>query len=233
MPDLNVSRTETKYLIAPTEAAVVQQDLRRLLVPDEYSSSGPYRVKSLYFDSINQRDYIEKMNGEKNRRKIRLRIYDEDDSVILLEEKVKRDIFQQKRGVVLHKEDATLLTIGDYSALHKYDSPEALSIYLRMVLGNYYPVSLVEYDRCAYVFPAFHTRVTFDSNIRSSELDLSQFCRNNNWTFRMNDMVILEVKYDGYLPKNIAEVLGKYSFSQRAVGKYAMSRPIFLDIMYI
>ena len=42
------------------------------------------RIRSLYFDTINDKDYEEKEDGVRVRRKIRLRIYDADQDFAML-----------------------------------------------------------------------------------------------------------------------------------------------------
>ena len=48
-----------------------------------------YMIRSMYFDSINDDDYYEKLSGEVNRKKIRLRIYDKEGELVKLEIKQK------------------------------------------------------------------------------------------------------------------------------------------------
>lgn len=233
MSVFSVSRTEKKYLLTPTAASALRKDFEGLLNRDSFSGDGAYRVKSLYFDSISQRNFIEKFDGVYSRRKIRLRIYDEESSAIKLEEKIKQGYCQLKSSISLERECAVRLANGDYSVLHQYDQPKALELYTIMVLGVYRPVSIVEYERLAFVGAGFNTRITIDSDLRASELDLRLFSRNNNWTFRMNNTVILEVKYDGQLAKEIADIIGKYKLACLSVSKYVIGRPIFKDIIYI
>ena len=102
-----------------------------------------------------------------------------------------------------------------------------------MLMGIYRPVSIVEYDRLAFIAAGFNTRITIDSDVKSSEIDLRLFSRDNNWTFRMNDAVILEVKYDGQLAKEISEIIGKYALTCISISKYVIGRPVFRDIIYI
>ena len=66
---LSVLRSELKYWVSYSDSLLLQAELGRLLMPDGYSQDGFYRVKSLYFDSIGQKDYIEKLEGVERRRK--------------------------------------------------------------------------------------------------------------------------------------------------------------------
>ena len=84
-----VGRSEYKYYMPYTDAYRLMTRVSEIMVPDEYSLNGSYRVKSLYFDSVDNQDYFEKMSGYQERKKIRLRIYDEDSAYAKLEMKAK------------------------------------------------------------------------------------------------------------------------------------------------
>lgn len=43
---------------------------------DKHNGAGGYRIRSLYFDTLDDNDYRDKLDGMELRRKIRLRNYD-------------------------------------------------------------------------------------------------------------------------------------------------------------
>ncbi|MGN0414737.1 MAG: VTC domain-containing protein [Agathobacter sp.] len=69
-----------------------------MLLTDSFSQKGSYMVRSLYFDTPEDRDYFQKINEQNVRRKIRLRIYSPTDQRAKLEMKQKENIFQRKRS---------------------------------------------------------------------------------------------------------------------------------------
>ena len=73
---LDVSRTEEKYVLSLAQSASLRGKLSRILKHDTESVAEKYPVRSLYFDSINNKDYYEKMAGNEVRKKIRIRSYD-------------------------------------------------------------------------------------------------------------------------------------------------------------
>ena len=85
-----VSRQEKKYLINLVKSAQLQSYFSHFLTLDSNNSKGAYTVRSLYFDSIDDRDFHEKEEGVELRRKIRLRVYDPDSPYAMLEMKKKQ-----------------------------------------------------------------------------------------------------------------------------------------------
>lgn len=65
---LSVSRREVKYLLSLPDRLYLLDALDRLLTPDAYGGYNGYTVRSVYFDSIVNEDYMDKKNhaDEKN-----------------------------------------------------------------------------------------------------------------------------------------------------------------------
>lgn len=105
-------------------------------------------------------------------------------------------------------------------------------IYTTMVMGGYRPVVLVEYDRSAYIYPVYNTRITVDMNLRSSESNLDLFCDRPVYTVLMKEDVILEVKYNQRLVRFLSDILRQYHLTQCSVSKYCMGRKIFHDFEF-
>ena len=80
MEVLKTFRHEIKYIISYSEFLYLRKKLDDLLEIDRNQLG--YMIRSMYFDSINDDDYYEKLSGEVNRKKIRLRIYDKNGKLI-------------------------------------------------------------------------------------------------------------------------------------------------------
>ncbi|NLL16661.1 MAG: polyphosphate polymerase domain-containing protein [Clostridiales bacterium] len=224
---ISVKRNEFKYLLTFDEALRLKEQISAVLSPDEYSLDGPYRVKSLYFDSINNVDFLTKHAGDNIRKKIRLRIYGEDLPTAKLELKSKEGIYQNKSSVTVSKETAKQLVRGNYGVLLDYKSEEAIKIYSMLVLGCYKPAVIVEYDRMAYAYSEYKTRITFDTAVKSSELDLDLYKKDLPYSPVIFDRAILEVKYNEKLPGFLSEILKRYSINNVSVSKYCQGRHFF------
>lgn len=223
---LSVLRSELKYWISYRDSLLLQAELNELLMPDTYSQDGFYRVKSLYFDSINQIDFVEKLDGSESRKKIRMRIYDEDTKTVKLECKQKTGALQHKTSLLISRAEALRYMEGDYSGLLERPEETAWRLYSDMTLGCYRPVVMIEYDRCAYLYGEYNTRITIDRHVRSSELCLDLFEREMPWIHTIDDQVILEVKFNEKLIEPVKRILAKYHLVNVSVSKYGSGRPI-------
>ena len=231
---LSVYRNENKYLIPIVNMAEIKIKLESVLKEDKNSKGGSYIVRSLYFDSINNIDFYTKMAGTEIRKKIRIRVYDSDAKKCKLEMKKKNGDFGHKISLWITRDDVEDLVKGKYNALTKYfdKSKEAIEIYETMSLGCYRPVVMVEYERKAYTYPMYDTRITFDYNLRSSESNFDLFDKNINYNSILNDKVILEVKYNENIMNFITKILSPYKLTRISISKYCMSRKVYYDFNY-
>ena len=98
-----------------------------------------------------------------------------------------------------------------------------------MILGSYRPVSMVEYERVAFLYERYNTRITFDLNIKSSECNFNLFDKNPIYQDIISNKIILEVKYNEKLMKFIKDILVPYNLNRVAVSKYCMGRKYFYN----
>lgn len=223
-----VNRRELKYPIGEMDYYKVNELFKEVLTPDPNNKNYGYRIRSLYFDSLNNDDYYAKVNGEEVRKKIRLRIYDTNTDKVKLEIKRKMNVSQRKETTTIRREDAIALINKDYSVLLKYENDTAKSAYNIMTIGQYRPVVLVDYNRRAYIHNENNIRVTLDSDIKSNEFDFDMF----NEDILMTPIVdyynaVLEVKFDGELFCWISQALAGLDTTNRSLSKYCSSRQFF------
>lgn len=231
--ELSVFRSENKYLLSYAEALDLQRRLDVLLTRDAHSGPNGYLVRSLYFDSANNIDFSTKLAGTELRKKIRLRTYDPAGPACKLELKEKNGDLQHKRSLLLTRAESQRLCQGELGVLvpHFCRSESAASLYKIMALGAYRPAALIEYDRIAYVYPRFDTRITFDMRVRSNEARLDLFDPYPCYTPVLDGQVILEVKYDRTLMGFLSGLLRPYCLTRVSVSKYCFGRKIFYDIL--
>lgn len=221
----DVLREEKKYLIGVNSFISKRHQLEKVLDQDIHNGTNGYKIRSLYFDTVYDRDFFEKINGLEKRRKIRLRIYDTEADYAMLEMKQKQGQFQLKRSLRVSREDAQRLTACDYTPLLKYKEPFAAEMYAFMHVNCYRPVTVVEYDRKAFIAKENKIRITFDHNIRATESCFDMFSP----TLNMNPVldpydVVLEVKYSGFLLGYIKELINSIDKSEISVSKYVLAR---------
>ena len=232
--ELYSQRKDIKYIVPLGKALAIREQLDRLLQRDEHCADGPYLVRSLYFDSANQIDFAEKLAGVINRKKVRLRIYDKDASLCKLEIKQKTDDRQQKLSLIISASDAAEISHGNIKVLKKYFDTSATSLkaYGIMAQGLYRPVAQIAYDRLAYKYSMYDTRITLDMNVRSSESNLDIFSPDVRYVPIMREDAVLEVKYSGKLMGFLSALLAQFHLTQGTFSKYCAGRPVYYDFNF-
>jgi hypothetical protein len=220
-----VYREEKKFLINIEEFKKTSAFLDYFMMQDKHNGVNGYKIRSLYFDSIYDRDYFDKLDGLELRRKIRLRIYDTDTDFAMLEMKQKQDKYQLKRSLRITREDAERLIQCDYTPLLKYKEDFAAECYAVMNTEIYRPKTIVEYNRKAYIAKENSIRVTFDNNIVATETSFDLFSPNLVMNPVMDKFgVVLEVKFNGFLLEYIKSLLSDVNKSELSVSKYMLAR---------
>ena len=219
-----VLRQERKFLISATQRARFEGQLDALLHQDTHNGDlvqGGYRVRSLYFDTLSDRDFNAKMDGVEERRKMRLRVYHPQDKTAFLEMKQKQGSNQLKRSLPIRREDAVPLL--------KYKEAFAAECYAILNREHYRPKTVVEYRRKAYVLPENSIRITLDSDIQANEFRYDIF----DGELAMAPVLdpwktILEVKYNHFLLTYVRDILRSCNQSELSASKYCMARRIGL-----
>ncbi|MBC8530677.1 polyphosphate polymerase domain-containing protein [Gehongia tenuis] len=220
-----VLRQERKFLLTADQALRCERDLAPFTRPDIYNVPGGYRVRSLYFDTFLDKDYWDKAGGYPTRRKMRLRSYHPDSGYAQLEMKQKEGKDQRKRSLSLERDEAEAVARGDFACLIQSKDPFAAECYGVLTTEGYLPKVVIEYRRTAYTLPTNSIRITFDRDIRATGSDLDLFAREFTGTPLLPDFhVILEVKYNHFLPTFLRDALRVTDESESAASKYAMGR---------
>lgn len=222
-----VLRQEKKFLISSDQYYKYSHNFSRILKNDIHSKGDGYLIRSLYFDSLEDKDFQEKEDGVEIRRKIRLRNYGAHMNFALLEMKQKQGNMQKKRSLKVSKEDAKKLILGQYSVLLKYQDPFAAECFSIMNMLVYRPRTVVTYTRKAFIADENKIRITFDHDIKGTESNFDIFSEKiieNN--ILDPDLVVLEVKYNGFLLSYIKDMLKECDTTETAVSKYCLGRAV-------
>ncbi|MDR1778047.1 MAG: polyphosphate polymerase domain-containing protein [Desulfovibrio sp.] len=211
-------RHERKYCLTRADAAVVRGRVVRMLKPDA-NAAGPYHISSLYFDDAHDTALHEKLNGVFMRDKWRLRWYNGNFGFIRLERKQKRGDLACKEHAAVSEAQFRRLRAGDISCAAEGNEPVWRAFYARHLLGVMRPVVTVEYDREAFSYAPGNVRITFDAGLRAAAPGSS--C---SVAVDTDGLIIMELKYDGFLPAVAAGLLSGMQFTQLALSKYVMAR---------
>jgi len=222
-----VLRQEKKFLIGLPDYYYHSGNLAKFMLEDPHNRGDGYLIRSLYFDSLEDRDFQEKLDGVSIRRKIRLRCYRPDSDFALLEVKQKEANLQKKRSLRLSREAAKSLIRGDYHVLLSLQEPLAQECYALMNIHNYQPRSVVEYRRRAFIAKENKIRVTFDHHIVGTESSFNIFdSALSQYPVQDTSLVVLEVKFNGFLLSYIKDMLGGCAANELSVSKYCLSRSV-------
>ncbi|MCI9449829.1 MAG: polyphosphate polymerase domain-containing protein [Clostridiales bacterium] len=219
-----VFREEKKFLISIDEFIKKSHMLNQVMVQDPHNGVHGYIIRSLYFDTVYDSDYFEKLAGIETRRKIRLRIYDPNADFAMLEMKQKQGANQLKRSLKVSRNDAIALTNGDYSPLLSYRELFAAECYAMMTCRCYRPKTIVQYNRKAFIAKENKIRVTFDNKIAATESCFDLFSPKLNMNPVLDPFdVVLEVKFNGFLLDYIRRMINSIDRSELSVSKYVLA----------
>ena len=228
-----VLRQEKKYLITLPQVYQLGSKLSQVMAEDSHNQGDGYPIRSLYFDTLDDQDFQEKMDGVEVRRKIRLRNYGPDTPFAMLEMKQKQGANQKKRSLKMKREDAEQLCRGNYGVLLRYPDPFASECYALMQLRCYRPRSVVEYKRKAFIAKENKIRVTLDHHIVATESRFDIFAPDLLQNAVLDPyLAVLEVKYNGFLLSYIKDVLADCNEMETAVSKYGMSRSVSMHYTF-
>lgn len=219
-------RHEHKFVINPGVYQILRSRLRAVMRPDANGKDGVYSITSLYFDDVFKSAYQDKLAGDSERRKYRIRLYNHDASHIKLEAKHKDGEFVSKDSVRLSGEDAERLIAGERAYLReeRFLGTTAEAFAISDSITRLSPAAVTDYIREAYVEPAGNVRVTFDTRLSAGG---GLFVPAAGFRFIDAAPYILEVKYDGYLPGHIKALLTALPLTQTSVSKYVLCRDAF------
>lgn len=217
-------RHEFKHLITRADFLLLRSRLAAVMRPDPHAGpDGCYHIRSLYFDTASDRILREKLDGLSRREKYRIRIYNGNDAFIRLEKKIKLGGLGTKISAQLTREEAQRLTVGDFAFLIGRQEDVLHQLYAAMRYEGLRPKTLVDYTRIPFIYAPGNVRVTLDYNIRSGLYANDLF--SDAPTLPAGDSaIILEVKFDNYLPDVIRDAVQLGSVSESAFSKYAACR---------
>ena len=228
-------RVEDKYIVYEDQIAYLRSRLSEIMERDVHTRDKSYLVRSVYFDDLRDNAVFENESGVDDRTKFRIRSYNADDSYIMLEEKRKKNGYTHKKSARISKEAVTGL-INNPSVTQAPRASEYLKgedgflfrrLYANMLTSLMHPVTIVEYEREAFVDRNGNVRITFDRNIGASDL-VGRFFEKDIYAVPTMEKGahVLEVKYDEFLPDYIRKMVDFGSLQKCAFSKYYYARTI-------
>ena len=219
-------RHEYKIHINLGDYYIIRSRTKQIMKLDKHvGRNGQYTIRSVYFDDLNDTALFEKIAGVNHREKFRIRFYNGDTSYIRLEKKIKDNGLTAKMKTQITKDECLKIMNGDIDWLNQRDDNLLNELYIKMKNRIYRPKTIVDYVREAYVYPIGNVRVTFDKSIRSGLFSTNIFDKDLPTVEVLNpNKLILEVKFDEFIPDIIADIIQTGGRSVRSVSKYALCR---------
>ena len=221
-------RHELKYYINEMQYYVLSGILDQVLQRDPYGDEyNEYHIRSLYFDTVFNTALFDKLDGNPNRDKYRIRIYNLSDKTIKMECKTKVGSLISKRSQTIPRLLCEQLMAGDPSGLETTRSGLLNDVFREMTVNLLRPAVIVDYVREAYMHPAEEVRITFDKQLRTGLWSKDLFNKDLPTIPPFdNGEIILEVKYNQFLPPYIRNILNTYcqGACSSAISKYTWCR---------
>ncbi|MCK5107118.1 MAG: polyphosphate polymerase domain-containing protein [Nanoarchaeota archaeon] len=222
---LEIKRNELKFYITYLDYIYLTNILKKFMKPDPHAINGPYFIRSLYFDSINDQAVHEKLDGIETRKKYRLRIYNTQDKTVKFEIKQKFNNQVLKQTGIIEYNDALKIIEGDYEPLLKYKNQILNKIYINFKTQKLKPVIIIDYYRDAYMHELNNIRITFDQNLQINNSNFNIFSDSIVTHKLLNqNNIILEIKFDKFLPVWIKKLIQLPKFEKCAISKYCIGR---------
>lgn len=229
---LQTQRFEIKYLLGEQTARAVRQFVRCHLKPDEFAATLPdysYPVHSLYLDSPDLATYQAVQCGEKNRFKLRIRYYSDQDKAVYFEIKRRTNDVISKVRAKVRRESVQALLQGEPPQLRHLAKPDgrqlmALQEFCRLMHRlQATPRSHVAYSREAWMSPVNNAmRVTFDRAVQCGpEFGGALLTRLGEAVTPFDAQVVLELKFVDRLPSWAHEMVQAFGLVRGGAPKYA------------
>lgn len=224
MNDLK-GRRELKHAITKADCYLLRNNLQNFMKLDPHGENGKYVIRSAYFDNFENKIMRQKTEGFYHRDKFRARLYDYNTDFINLEKKSKRDNITYKQKCRLSAKEYERIRFGDIFWMAEDPRDLIRELYIQMTLFQIKPTTVVDYEREVFIYEPGNVRVTFDSHVKTSYRD-TDFLNPDLMVIDAlePDYVILEVKYDEFLPDVIKHLLSIINTRKTAFSKYQLSR---------
>lgn len=221
-------RHELKYEISIFEFLSLSRILSQLMQPDPHAdASGQYLITSLYFDNCFDKALREKKHGLSQREKFRLRYYGSTPEKIFLEKKQKHAGLCLKSSAPLTRVECQRILSGQREwMLAETRRPLLAELAFKMQTQLLRPRTVVRYSRMPFVYEPGNVRITFDSSLCTG-LSADAFLDDTVLALCSSPQqggIILEIKYDEFLPDVIRAAVQPYCTRLQAFSKYAQCR---------
>ena len=226
--DMIQYRHEYKYPLTKGQMLVEEARISAVALKDSHvGEKGFYNIRSLYFDDYENSCFMDNENGTDNREKYRIRIYNGSTDRITLELKQKIRGKTSKKSCPIMLSQCEQLMQGKIPGNIAPDQTVLNKLAYLMAVNLMRPAVIVDYDRVPYVYRIedANVRITFDMNITSvgrADTFLQKHIKGRGVLPVGN--VLMEVKFDSFLPDEIYSLLQLEGLTASTFSKYYLCR---------
>lgn len=230
-------RYEFKYIVKNTDLDRLRSMILPFVTVDKFAEvdhKNQYTVRSIYFDTPRYDFYFEKVEGIKNRKKVRLRGYEKEDgqNIVFFEIKRKYDIPIMKFRAPVKFEDALDMFISRNingqvvsNEFFPKGNENSKRFFYQVFSKNLRPVILIVYEREAYQDKMDDTvRITFDKNLRSQAYpSIEGLFEDDKLSDVLSGRIILEVKFNNRFPSWLNPIISTFELRKQSASKYVIA----------
>ena len=218
-------RTELKHEITKMDCYLLRTRLKHVMKVDPHAKNdGKYLIRSVYFDNLDNKILNQKKEGFYERDKFRVRLYDYNTDYMNLEKKSKRNNLTYKQKCRITAQEYEQIRNGDILWMENDSRSLMQDLFVQMNLFQLKPVTVVDYEREVFIYEPGNVRVTFDGSIKTSFRNNDVLNPDLTMVETNPEIVILEVKYDDFLPDVIKYLLQLGDRRKGTYSKYQISR---------
>jgi SPX domain protein involved in polyphosphate accumulation len=218
-------RHEEKYICSERQLVIIENRLKAVMPADVNQTGSDYRIRSLYFDTIDDRMYQESLNGVDRRSKYRLRFYNLNTDFFRMERKDSIGNLKQKYSANVGMD--TVMEFMRNEFRQETDDGLLNELYVLQQTEGLRPAAIVDYHRTAFTYPIGNVRITLDRDIACT-FRTDEFLDKKALLYPVmpQGRHVLEVKYDSVLPGYIKSIVDTGNLERVSFSKYAYSRNV-------
>ena len=216
-------RYEKKYLLTRDQYLALRGRLSSHMQTDQY---GVHTISSVYYDTPDRYLIRRSLEHPRFKEKFRLRAYGdwEPGQKFFAEIKKKLNGVVYKRRVFCSEEEFAGLLSGQLMATESTQiQREILYLFSRFPLS---PSALIKYEREAlFSTEEKELRITFDSNVRGSDMDHISFSSENEKNILScfpGKEYLMEIKFPSSAPLWLCRILSEEKILPRSFSKYGV-----------
>lgn len=218
-------RHELKYYLNLADYQTIRSRMMQICAFDRYADAdGRYHIRSLYFETPTDTALQEKLTGIMEREKFRIRFYNHDTSFIRLEKKMKINTMTSKLSCPVSRVEVERILKGDLEWMKCSGRALLLELYAKMQYQQLLPKTIVDYTRECFIYAPGNVRITLDTNISTGISSTSLFSNTPVVKTSSKPIILMEVKYDAFLPYVIRCMIQLPNRRVTAFSKYAVAR---------